>query len=462
MTSSRTDALQGRARSAVVMLAVSLIAVELVAGMQSYLSQTVLPLAADELDGAALYGVVNVAAQAALFLTLPLGGSLLARFRIGPLMLVLTLVTAAGAAVCALAGTMETFIAGTVIRSLAGGALATVSMGAVSQGLPPRYRQVVLAGMSGIWVISSLIGPGYAALVSSTLGWRWAMVLYLPVLFVARMMVARYMPARTGEDSSSTEAVPWGWAVMLAFGAVLLSLPAGAWSAATIVVGAALLLRAARSLLPVGALAGSSGRPAALSALLVTTGVYFGASTVLSIVAHDAFGLSAAQFAFVIAAPAFCWAVLGLWCGLHPAAGPALRRRVLTGAALSTAGMAALLATTILATTAGQAQVGLVVAGAVLGLGMGTIYPDLLGRCFTEPDGGDGISANHMAASVVMAEAVGTALVTIVAFTWLGTGFGQVAAPEHRAQILYAALLVLTPLMIAQLARSTRGADATT
>ena len=118
--------------------------------------------------------------------------------------------------------------------------------------------------------------------------------------------------------------------------------------------------------------------------------------------------------------------------------------------------MAALLATTLAASTAGQAQVGLVVAGAVLGLGMGTIYPDLLGRCFTEPDGGDGSSADHVTASVVMAEAVGTALVTVVAFTWLGTGFGQVAAPDHRAQILYAVLLALTPVMIVQLSRSSR------
>lgn len=70
---------------------------ELVAGMQSYLSQTVLPLAAAQLDGVRLYGVVNVAAQAALFLTLPLGGSLPARFGIAPLMLVLTLVAVLGA-----------------------------------------------------------------------------------------------------------------------------------------------------------------------------------------------------------------------------------------------------------------------------------------------------------------------------------------------------------------------------
>ena len=460
VTSSTTDALQGRARSAVVMLALSLLAVELVAGMQTYLSQTVLPLAAEDLDGSRLYGVVNAAADAALFLTLPLGGALLARYRIGPLMLALTLVTVMGATVCALSTSMPTFITGTVIRSLAGGALATVSMGAISQGLPPRHRQLVLAGMAGTWVISSLVGPAYAASVSSVLGWRWAMVLYLPVLFAARMMIARYMPPRQQHDDA--EKVPFGWAVVLALGAVVLSVPLGAWSVVAIVVGGALMLRAARSLLPAGALAGRSGRPAALSALLVTTAVFFGAADVLAVVSHDAFGLDAAQFGFVIAAPSFVWAVVGLWCGSHPGAGAAFRRRALLGGGATTVGVVALLITTMLVGPGREALWGLAISAAVLGLGMGLVYPDLLGRCFTEPQGGDGISDDHMAASVVMAEAVGTTLVTTVAFTWLGTGFGQVAAADHRAQLLYAALLVLTPLMVLQLARSARGVTVTT
>ena len=109
-----------------------------------------------------------------MFLTMPLGAWLLSRFRIGDLMLSLTLVTIAGALVCALAPSMPFFIGGTAIRALASGALATVGMGAISRGLPPRYRQLVLAGMSGVWLISSVIGPVYAVAVTSLLGWRWA------------------------------------------------------------------------------------------------------------------------------------------------------------------------------------------------------------------------------------------------------------------------------------------------
>src|SRR5690625_2564263 len=96
-----------------LLLTLSLISVEFLAGMQSYLSQTVLPLAAAELHGESLYGPVNAAAQAPMFFMLPLGAWLLSRYRVGHLMLVFTVVTVAGAALCATALSMAVFILGT-------------------------------------------------------------------------------------------------------------------------------------------------------------------------------------------------------------------------------------------------------------------------------------------------------------------------------------------------------------
>lgn len=444
------DGAPGRGTARVVALAVSLLAVELLAGMQTYLSQTVLPLMAGELDGAELYGVLNASAQAAMFLTMPLGGWLLSRFRIGPLLLGLTVGTVAGAAVCALATSMPIFIAGTVLRALAGGGLATVSMGAVSRGLPPRYRQLALAGMSGVWVISSLLGPAYAVIISSVLGWRWAMVIYLPLLVLVRMMIARSMPPRSEEPAAGR--APWGWSIVLSAGALVLSIPAGIWSVAMIGVGGVLLLLAGRALLPPGSLRGVGRRPAALSALMITTGVYFAAVAVLSIVAHDGFGLPAERFGFIIAAPGLTWAVFGLWCGAHPAGGRAFRRRLLIGGAGVSLGVVVLLVASLAARTPEQGWIGLLAGAAVLGMGMGTIYPDLLGRCLAQPEVDDGISQDQMATAVILAEAIGTALLTTIAFAWLGTGFGLVDGALHRSQLLYAGLVPLAALMIQRLA----------
>ena len=340
------------------------------------------------------------------------------------------------------------------MRSQAG-ALATISMGAISRGLPTRYRQLVLAGMSGIWVFSSVLGPVYAVSVSEAFGWRWAMVLYLPVLVLARVLVARYMPERTEEVAE--ERAPWAWSVVLATGSAVIALPLGAWSAVAVVAGALLMLRATAAVLPEGTFRASSGRRAALTALLTTAAVYFGATMVLSVVAHDVFGLSAGRFGYIIAAPGFAWAVAALWTGSHPASqGAAFRRRVLLAGSILTSGVVVLLVTTSLRPEASSAFVGLVVGAAVLGLGMGMLYPDLLGRCLARPETDDGISDDRMAAAVVIAESVGLAIATTSAFAWLGTGLGIVDEPARRAQALYLVLLPLAFVMLGRLAAAAR------
>lgn len=444
-------------RRAAATLAASLVLVEFLAGMQRYLSQTVLPLVADELDGAHLYGPLDAAAQAPMFLTMPLGAWLLSRFRVGRLMIALTLVTVAGAVACALAPSMSVFIGGTAVRAAAAGALATVGMGAIGRGLPPRHRQLVLAAMSGVWVFSSVLGPAYAAGVASTLGWRWAMVLYLPLLLLARLLVARSMPERT--DAVPPEPAPWGWALVLATGPAVLALPLGAWWGLAVLAGGGLVVGAAARILPAGTLRARDGRRAALTALGVTAAVYFGASMVLSVVAHDGFGLGASRYGFVIAAPGFCWAVAALWTGSHPAADDArLHRRAVTAGASITAGVGVLLVTTLTAVGDGAALAGLLLGAGLLGSGMGTVYPDLLGRCLARPETDDGISDDRMASAVVVAESVGMALATTAAFAWLGGAGGDAAGALERARLLYLALLPVSVVMLRRLVAASRSA----
>lgn len=437
------------------MLATSLIFVEFLAGMQRYLSQTVLPLVATELDGAHLYGPLDAAAQAPTFLMMPIGAWLLSRYRVGRLMVVFTVVTVVGSVMCAAAPNMEVFIAGTAVRAVAAGALATVGMGAISRGLPPRYRQLVLAGMSGIWVFSSVLGPVYAVSVSQAFGWRWAMLLYLPLLLAARVLIARYMPERA-EEAPAVRA-PWAWSVVLATGSAVIALPLETWSAVAVAAGAALMLRATAAVVPDGTFGASSGRRAALTALMVTAAVYFGATMVLSVVAHDVFGLSAGRFGYIIAAPGFAWAVAALWTGSHPATqDTAFRHRILVAGAVLTVGTVVLFLTTSLEPTVQSPFVGLLVGATLMGLGMGMLYPDLIGRCLARPERDDGISDDQMAGAVVIVESVGAGIATTAAFSWLGTGLGVVDDGAQRAQLLYLAMLPLAVAMLHRLAAAAR------
>ena len=62
-------------------LALAMLVVELLAGMQTYLNQTVLPLLAVDLGARDRYGLVTAAGTVPAFLTMPLGGAILAQLR---------------------------------------------------------------------------------------------------------------------------------------------------------------------------------------------------------------------------------------------------------------------------------------------------------------------------------------------------------------------------------------------
>ena len=140
-------------------LAMAVLVVELLAGMQVYLNQTVLPLLATEMGARNTYGLVTAAAQVPSFLTMPLGGAMLTRWRPARLMTVLTTLLVSGAVVGALAPNIGFYVLGEILRGLAAGALATATMGVMVTGLPDAWRRLCLAGGSGMWVVVALVGP---------------------------------------------------------------------------------------------------------------------------------------------------------------------------------------------------------------------------------------------------------------------------------------------------------------
>ena len=129
-------------------LALAVLVVELLAGMQVYLNQTVLPLLATEMGARNAYGLVTAAAQVPAFLTMPLGGAMLTRWRPARLMTVLTTLLVSGAVVGALAPNIEFYVLGEILRGsgvAAAGALATATMGVMVTGLPDAWRRLCLA-----------------------------------------------------------------------------------------------------------------------------------------------------------------------------------------------------------------------------------------------------------------------------------------------------------------------------
>lgn len=435
------DRVGGGIRAAQFALAGGLLLVELLTGIQTYLSQTVMPLMAAELRAQSLYGVVTATGAVANFAGLPLGVGLTARFRIPRLLMSFTVLICAGAILCAAASSIWWFLAGTAIRGFAAGCIATVSMGAVVTGLDGRVRQITVAGMSAMWVISALFGPAYAAWISQTLSWRWAMVLYLPVLLVARAIVARHLPDR---EPSQDGQISWADAVLLALAMGCIAAPIDSHWLRLVLLGAgiALLAVATHRVLPNGTFRMESRRRAVIAFMFGLCGLYFAVDSVVAIIAHDVFGASARDIGRIIMSGGLAWALVGLFCGWKPAADTAAyRRRAGLGVAILALGVVVMgcASSRWLSTTPVTI---LAVGWALAGIGMGFCYVDTLNMLFTPSEDPDGLSDLDVSNAAVMAESISGIATMTTATTFLATHVGGNLGMGSRSVILLGVIAV--------------------
>ncbi|WP_134479362.1 MFS transporter [Cryobacterium sp. Hh38] len=417
------------------LLAAALLGLELVAGMQAYLLNTVMPVIGSDLDAKDFYGVIVGSAQIAMFLTMPLGPYLLQRFRVDRLLVRLSWLTVAGSVSSAVAPNVGVFVAGRVASGLGAGALATVSLAAIVSVLPAGWRRAVLAGFSVTWVFASLAGPLYAAWVTSVASWRWALVLYLPLLIAARIVAARQLRG-TMQPGTDKEPLTLGSAGMLAGGVALLSLVGlqavpSAVAVTMGAIGAVAVIFAARRLLPPGTLSARAGRPAALATMGLLAGVYFGAQAIMSIIVQDLLGGTTGQAALVLAGSGMGWALAGLAASRWP---PRTSRAYVCRAAVggSLIGLGLLGTGAVILTDDALPRITVVLLGWTLaGIGMGLVYLDTLNKIVDVPPEVDGVTVPRAAAATILVEAIATAVAATLASAVVGRAVagGQDANP---------------------------------
>ena len=168
--------------------------------------------------------------------------------RFGPIrpLALMNAVFALGTIMAGLAPSMPVLVAGRFLQGLGTGGQYAISLGTVAKTYPETLRPRVVAILSTAWVLPGLLAPSFAALMASTVGWRWAFLSVLPVLVLASALVFPGLAALPRAEPL-TSGVGVRWALQLAAGSAMLlgglTTPS-LWTAPLVLAGGGLAVQA--------------------------------------------------------------------------------------------------------------------------------------------------------------------------------------------------------------------------
>ncbi len=265
----------------------SFAAVMFLTGFAALAVMPLLPVAAKDLDGVALYPLVAGAFVAASLLGGVLGGTWADRggarrpLTAGVALTVVTLL------ISATSTSIWQLALGRFTDGIAAGLVAVSVNAAIGQSYPDHVRARALALMSACWIVPSLAGPPLAGLVAAWLSWRavffgLAGLTLIPA--AAAVLLLRGQAPPTGTSSTAPEPEgpvrrpPLLSAVAVSAAAALTQYGVSSWDlrhAMATAAGLTLLVTLAPRLLPPRTWRAGLGLPATVLLRALTSGAYF-------------------------------------------------------------------------------------------------------------------------------------------------------------------------------------------
>ncbi|MDI9913933.1 MFS transporter [Rhodococcus sp. IEGM 1379] len=387
-----------------------------------YLMTSLLPTAINEIGGAQYYAwTATVFLIASVISSISVTKILGARGPRGAYLIGLG-IFALGTMVCAASPSMELLLVGRAIQGSGGGLLAGLGYAVINAALPKHLWTRAAALVSAMWGVGTFVGPAVGGVFAQFDAWRWAFGVLVVAAIAVAALVPHALPAHTAEPTERNS-VPVLSLALLSAAALLVSvagvLPHLTVTAALIIVAVLLLVgfvfadRRSRH----GVLPPSTFNSSSLKWMYLTIVVLALASTVETFIPF--FGQRLAGMSPVVAGFLGAALALGWTFGEIPSASattPRIIRRIVVGGPVLVAVGLALMAA-FLTEQAGAAAttawvVGLVVAGA----GIGIAWPHLavgVMTAVTEP--GEGARAAAAVNTVqLIANAFGAALAGVL------------------------------------------------
>lgn len=157
---------------------------------------TAMPTAVAELGGVARYSWVFSAYLLTSTTVVPMFGKLADLFGRRRLYIISAGVFMGGSALCGVAATFEQLILFRAVQGLGAGGLMPVSVTLIGDIYPLEERGKIQGLFSGVWGISSLVGPAAGGLITDFVSWRWVFYLNIPFGILSVVILQLYLKER--------------------------------------------------------------------------------------------------------------------------------------------------------------------------------------------------------------------------------------------------------------------------
>ena len=172
--------------------------------IEVYIGSTLMPSVVAEIGGLDLFAWVTT-----VFVVASIAASIFAAVRpfgLGPRQnyLIAASLFGIGSLVCGLAPSMPILLVGRALQGFGGGLLAALTFMMVRLVFPQHLWARAFALASGIWGVSTLVGPSIGGVFAELGIWRWAFFILVPLAALLGLLAVRVVPARSSEAGMSS------------------------------------------------------------------------------------------------------------------------------------------------------------------------------------------------------------------------------------------------------------------
>jgi EmrB/QacA subfamily drug resistance transporter len=161
----------------------------LLAALEATVVGTAMPTIVAALGGLAHYSWVVSAYLLTSTVTVPIWGKLSDLFGRRPMYQIGIAIFLVGSAACGVAQSMPQLIAARAVQGLGAGALVPLAMTIIGDIFTLAERAKMQGLFSGVWGVSSVVGPLIGGFITDQLSWRWVFYINLPVGIASALII---------------------------------------------------------------------------------------------------------------------------------------------------------------------------------------------------------------------------------------------------------------------------------